>query len=301
MRLILGALGALGALVSLAAGQLAATGPTGQLAARAFTFAPVSDTKPTGWLKLQSRIQADTLGGHLEYFFVNNSMWMKDYKNLSAVPYHAKFLETVPYWLNGMVLLAYQLNDSHLLNVSHEYVSAILDRQEPDGWTGPDVPDSKCTIGCRSPWPRYRLLTVLASYAELFPEDTRTVDAMHRLVHSLAVELRNITATKELMRADPWTHARWFELSANAQVLLDADPTDKFGDRAELFDAMDLARSTGLDWATWYTQRECEMPDAASIANCARYPNASLCNAEKECQFVDNRACKAVDTDCARL
>ena len=35
---------------------------------------------------------------------------------------------------------------------------------------GPDVPDSKCTIGCRSPWPRYRLLTVLASYAELFPE-----------------------------------------------------------------------------------------------------------------------------------
>ena len=27
------------------------------------------------------------------------------------------------------------------------------------------------------------------SYAELFPEDTRTVDAMHRLVHSLAAEL----------------------------------------------------------------------------------------------------------------
>ena len=33
-----------------------------------------------------------------------------------------------------MLPLAYQLNDSHLLNVSHEYISAILDRQEPDGW-----------------------------------------------------------------------------------------------------------------------------------------------------------------------
>jgi hypothetical protein len=123
-----------------------------------------------------------------------------------------------------MLPLAFQLNDSHLLNVSHEYIAAILDRQEADGWAGPDVPDSKCTIGCRSPWPRYRLLTVLATYAELFPEDTRTVDAMHRLVHSLANELENITATKQLMYADPWTHARWFELSANVQVPCNCRP-----------------------------------------------------------------------------
>jgi hypothetical protein len=154
-------------------------------------------------------------------------------------------------------------------------------------------------------------------------QDTRTVDAMHRLVHSLATELKNITGSgKQLMRADPWTHARWFELSANVQVLLDADPTDTFGDRAELFGkstsnhplpavtrafshrllvfaaAMETARSTGLDWATWYTQRECEMPDAASMAHCATFPNATTCNADKACQFVDNLACKAVDTDC---
>jgi len=34
------------------------------------------------------------------------------------------------------------------------------------------------------------------------------------------------------------------------------------------------------------------------MAHCATYPNASLCNADDACQFVDNLACKAVDTDC---
>jgi hypothetical protein len=67
-----------------------------QLVPKAFTFIPLADTKPRGWLLEQSRIQADTLGGHLQYFFVNNSLWMKDYANLSAVPYPQKDLETVP-------------------------------------------------------------------------------------------------------------------------------------------------------------------------------------------------------------
>jgi hypothetical protein len=30
-----------------------------------------------------------------------------------------------------------QLNDSHLINISHTYVDAILSRQQPDGWVGP--------------------------------------------------------------------------------------------------------------------------------------------------------------------
>ena len=79
-------------------------------------------------------------------------------------------------------------------------------------------------------------------------------------------------------------------------MLLDADPTNKFGDRAELFAAMDTARSTGLDWESWYTQRQCEKPSAASMAHCARFPNASTCNADAACQFVDNLACKGMDT-----
>jgi hypothetical protein len=272
---------------------------TTHLRPRAFIFPPLSDTKPKGWLQTQSRIQADTLGGHLEYFFVNNSLWMKDYANLSTVPYPQKDLETVPYWLNGILPLAYQLNDTFLLNVSHTYISAILDRQEPDGWCGPDVPNIKCTIGCRSPWPRYRLLTVLASYAELFPEESqRTIDAMHRLVHSLAHELTTITAAQQLKFSDPWTHARWFELSANIQVLIDADPSNEFGDRAALFDAMTLARTSGLDWATWYTQRLCTTPPPANVSHCAKFQNASSCNVNPGCQFVDRLSCKALDTDC---
>ena len=58
--------------------------------------------KPTGWLLTQEKIQADTLGGHLQYFFVNGSQWFKD---KGPPPYGAfnqmDYLEAVPYWLNG--------------------------------------------------------------------------------------------------------------------------------------------------------------------------------------------------------
>ena len=93
VRNCMAALLAAGSLL-LSASASASAAPS--LAPKTFSFAPIADTKPLGWLKAQSRIQADTLGGHLEYFFVNNSLWMKDYKNLSEVPYPQKDLETVP-------------------------------------------------------------------------------------------------------------------------------------------------------------------------------------------------------------
>jgi hypothetical protein len=124
-----------------------------------------------------------------------------------------------------------------------------------------------------------------------------------------------------------------------SQVLLDADPTDKFGDRAELFAgkktvlfvrfhakiiilprrawdkhsenskkeyrflaAMETARSTGLDWETWYTQRKCEVPPAANVTHCATHQNASTCRADETCQPDTDGpnflACKATDTNC---
>lgn len=86
-------------LPALLTGVQAGDGPPPlALLPKRFIFARLNETKPRGWLLAQSRIQADTLGGHLEYFFVNNSLWMKDYANLSEVPYPQKDLETVPYW-----------------------------------------------------------------------------------------------------------------------------------------------------------------------------------------------------------
>lgn len=227
---------------------------------------------------------------------MNNSLWMKDYKNLSTVPYPASDLETVPYWLAGILPLAAQLNDSKLLNVSHTYIDAVLSRQQADGWIGPRVGAGRFASMTESPWPRYRMLTVLAMYADLFP-DTRTIKAMHGIVHSLGAVLRNTSADSMKFKFS-WAQARWFELVENIQWLLDRDPSNNFDDRAQLLSIAATAKATGLDWERWYAQRKCVAPDATQSAWCTGFPNATSCNAQPNCSFVDNRACMAVDTDC---
>ena len=46
--------------------------------------------------------------------------------------------ENVPYWLNGFVPLAYQLDDPNLIGLVHKYIDYILANQTEEGWLGPD-------------------------------------------------------------------------------------------------------------------------------------------------------------------
>ena len=64
----------------------------------------------TGWLKEQLAIQADGLSGHLPFFWqdVMNSSWIGGSADTGL---H----ERTPYWLNGFIPLAYQLQDPTLI------------------------------------------------------------------------------------------------------------------------------------------------------------------------------------------
>ena len=44
----------------------------------------------------------------------------------------------VPYWLNGFLPLAYQLENETLINMAFKYIDYILSHQAEDGWLGPD-------------------------------------------------------------------------------------------------------------------------------------------------------------------
>ena len=63
-----------------------------------------------GWLKEQLAIQANGLSGHLPFFWpdVMNSSWLGGSGDTGL---H----ERTPYWLNGFVPLAYQLQDPLLM------------------------------------------------------------------------------------------------------------------------------------------------------------------------------------------
>ena len=80
----------------------------------------------TGWLKQQLAIQADGLSGHLPFFWsdVMNSSWMGGNADTGL---H----ERTPYWLNGFIPLAYQLQDPLLIQTvsiiaSHLHSSLII-------------------------------------------------------------------------------------------------------------------------------------------------------------------------------
>jgi hypothetical protein len=113
--------------------------------------------KPAGWLKDQLRIQGAGLSGHLDEFWpdIKDSAWFGG---------KAEGWERVPYWLDGMVPLAYLLDDSDLKAKVKRAIDAILDRQQPDGWLGPvgDTQNHKPY----DVWPLFPLFKALTQYQE---------------------------------------------------------------------------------------------------------------------------------------
>jgi hypothetical protein len=129
---------------------------------------PLGSIKPTGWLKDQLRIQADGLSGHLDEFWpdIKESAWFGG---------TAEGWERVPYWLDGLVPLAYVLDLEVLKAKVKKAVDYILDHQHADGWLGP-VGDSRK----HKPfdvWPLFPLFKALTQYHEA-TGDPRVIPAL---------------------------------------------------------------------------------------------------------------------------
>jgi DUF1680 family protein len=129
---------------------------------------PLGSIKPAGWLKDQLQIQADGLSGHLDEFWpdIKDSAWFGG---------KAEGWERVPYWLDGLVPLAYVLDDPVLKGKVKKSVDFILDHKHADGWLGP--------VGDRlkhkpyDVWPLFPLFKALTQYHEA-TGDPRVVPAL---------------------------------------------------------------------------------------------------------------------------
>ena len=122
---------------------------------------PLTSIKPRGWLRQQLRIQADGLTGHLDEFWPDvgpNSGWLGG----TGEPW-----ERGPYYLDGLLPLAYLLEDPKLIAKSKKWVDWTLDHQQPNGAIGPAAPS-----GAKNPeqyedwWPKMVMLKVLTQYME---------------------------------------------------------------------------------------------------------------------------------------
>jgi len=105
-------------------------GNTEPLLQNAYIKLPLGTVKPSGWLKQQLEIQAAGLTGNIDDFWPDlvNSSWRGG---------NGEAWERGPYFLDGLVPLAYLLNDDHLVNKVKTWVEPILASSSDTGWYGP--------------------------------------------------------------------------------------------------------------------------------------------------------------------
>ena len=131
----------------------------------AYNSLPLGAIDPQGWLRKQLEIQAAGLTGHLDEFWKDvgsNSGWLGG---------TGESWERGPYFLDGLLPLAYELKNPALIKKANRWVEWTLTHQAPSGQIGPASNDDW--------WPRMVMLKVLTQYAEV-SGDSRVVPLMTR-------------------------------------------------------------------------------------------------------------------------
>lgn len=208
-----------------AAPQMRAVPSRPPLQTNAFTLLPLTSVKPKGWLLDQLRIQAAGLSGHLDEFWPdlgNNSGWLGG---------TGESWERGPYFLDGLVPLAYLTGDTRLIAKVKRWMDWTLDHQQPDGWIGPTKTDPQHP---QDWWPNYVMLKALTQYQEA-TGDPRVIPVMEKY---FAYQDQHLSERP----LKQWAIFRWHD-----EVLTILWLYNRNGDKTLL----DLARklhSQGHDW-----------------------------------------------------
>lgn len=127
---------------------------------------PLGSVEPRGWLRVQLERQRDGLTGDLDERYPTvlgaRNGWLGG---------DGDGWERGPYWLDGLVPLAYLLRDERLIAKVRPWIDWTLANQEPSGFIGPKPfekeprpePDMQKTPR-RDWWPRMVMLKVLQQY-----------------------------------------------------------------------------------------------------------------------------------------
>ncbi|HPC99098.1 MAG TPA: glycoside hydrolase family 127 protein [Bacteroidales bacterium] len=128
----------------------------------AYIKLPLGAVKPEGWLKRQLEIQAEGLTGHLDDFWPDlvNSAWRGG---------EGEAWERGPYYLDGLVPLAYLLEDEKLISKVKGWIEKIIESSTDSGWYGP--------AKNRDRWPLAVANKVLMQYYEA-SSDKRALDVL---------------------------------------------------------------------------------------------------------------------------
>src|SRR6187200_1413484 len=97
----------------------------------AFAPLPLGSIEPDGWLRRQLEIQAKGLTGRLD------ELWPDVGPQSGWLGGAGESWERGPYYLDGLLPLAYLLKNDALIAKASRYVEWTLTHQQPSGWIGP--------------------------------------------------------------------------------------------------------------------------------------------------------------------
>lgn len=195
------------------------------LAPNSFYSLPLGSVRPAGWLRDQLRLQADGLSGHLDEFWPDlgpQSAWLGG---------SGEGWERGPYYVDGLVPLAYLLSDPELVVKARKWVDWALDHQRPNGAIGPEKNLDW--------WPNMLMLKALTQFQEA-TGDSRVIPFLQKYV---AYQLANI----DKQPLHEWAIYRWQDEVVSLVWLY-----DRTGDPAALQLAHKL-REQGYNWNAQFT------------------------------------------------
>jgi uncharacterized protein len=198
--------------------------PANSVGPGAFELLPLGSVQPKGWLKAQLQIQASGLSGHLDETWPDvgpTSGWLGG---------SGESWERGPYFLDGLIPLAYLLDDAQLKAKAQKFIEWTIKSQSENGMFGPTSNEDW--------WPRMVMLKALTQYQEA-TADPRVIPMMKRY---FAYQLATLPARP----LTSWGKFRWQD-----QVLTVLWLYDRTADPA-LLKLMHLLRAQGHDWVAQY-------------------------------------------------
>ncbi len=187
---------------------------------------PLGAVKPRGWLLRQLRIQADGLTGHLDECWPDvgpNSAWLGG---------DGEAWERGPYYCDGLIPIAFLLEDETLLAKARRWVEAMIASQREDGRFGPPQNEDS--------WPLMIALKVLTQYHEA-TGDERVPALMLRY-------FRHLLEAPVDLPPDTWRGVRYADNVLSIHWLY-----NRTGERW-LLDLAHKQYEAGFDWTTWFIE-----------------------------------------------
>lgn len=162
--------------------------------------------------------------------------------------------EGFPYWFNGLVPLAYGLDDARLKEQVHSSAQIVLSRQQDDGWIGPET-----VIADRNFWARYPLFLGLTQLAEANETWTEPImSSLHRFFTLMDSMMKAnytgyISHPGDLLGPDgtAWGQVRSQDMIITLQWVYEHHP----GNQSQLLlENMKYFHNEGLNWEDWYDE-----------------------------------------------